>query len=131
LVVESFLARKNDPDGFIEGSWVLGVIIQPDHLWAAVKRGELNGFSFFGNAKRVPVTVKVKVAKRMIGKTEQSLDDQILPPHEHSIDLAFLDNGQIAPGRTGETLGHTHEVRKATATEMEMDHAHRMILIDS
>ena len=41
VVVESFLARKGDADGFINGAWVLGVKVLPDELWEAVKTGEL------------------------------------------------------------------------------------------
>ena len=42
-VVESFIARKNDPD-FIEDSWVVGVHVPDSDLWAKIKKGELNGF---------------------------------------------------------------------------------------
>lgn len=51
VIVESFIARKNDPDGFIEGSWVIGVLV-PEDVWPAVKNGELNGFSFYGKVEK-------------------------------------------------------------------------------
>ena len=44
FVVESFIARKNDPE-FIEGAWVVAMKICDDDLWADVKSGKLNGFS--------------------------------------------------------------------------------------
>jgi hypothetical protein len=132
LVAESFIARKSDPDGFIEGSWVLGVYILPDTLWAKVKKGELNGFSFFcRRAKRVEAEVEVEVARRMIGVTEKSLAGGLLPEHDHGVDLRFDGNGRIVPGETLESMGHWHQVLKATATESTMEHSHRLVLIEN
>lgn len=51
-VVESFIARKGDPN-FTEGAWVLGVKVNDPQLWAAVQSGEINGFSMFGTGERV------------------------------------------------------------------------------
>lgn len=131
LVVESFLARKGDPDGFVEGSWVLGVKVIPDVLWEQVKKGELNGFSFAGKpgGKNI-LNVTVTQTKKMVGETEKNTDD-LVPPHDHTIDLLFDSNGRIIPTQTGESLGHTHVVRKATATEEEVGHSHRLILIEN
>jgi hypothetical protein len=130
-VVESFIARKDDPDGFVEGAWVLGVKIIPVELWAQVQKGELNGFSFYGPVKQVPVQAVVVATKRMIGKTEESMEDGLLPPHGHDLDIRFDQAGRVLPGLTGEALDHRHLVLRTTATEQEMEHAHRMILIDN
>lgn len=58
-VVESFIARKGDPD-FPEGSWVMGVHIPDESIWQAVKKGELTGFSMYGKAKSRDVLVTVE-----------------------------------------------------------------------
>lgn len=129
LVVESFLARKNDPDGFVDGSWVMGVKVLPDDLWSEIKSGELNGFSFGGSVHKVPARANVITAKSLIGETEDSMDDGPLPPHSHGLSLQFNSDGRIISGKTSEMLGHAHEVARATATEKELDHSHRMILI--
>lgn len=51
-VVESFIARKGDPD-FPAGAWVVGVHIPNRELWAQIVKGELTGFSMFGEGTRV------------------------------------------------------------------------------
>ena len=131
LAVESFIARKEDPDGFVLGSWVLGVIVVPDELWKAVKSGELNGFSFAGGVEKEQVTAKVTVVKKMLGDTEKSAEDGMVPSHIHKIDIRFDEDGRIANGSTAEEMGHIHLITKTTATEREMEHSHRLILIDN
>lgn len=130
VIVESFMARKGDPDGFIEGSWVMGVKVLPDDLWQKVLSGELNGFSFMGQVTRVPVKAKVKVARKMLGETELSVKG-MLPPHFHELVVTFDERGRVEPGETDESLSHKHEILRATATEKELDHSHRLILIDN
>ncbi len=131
VVVESFLARKDDPDGFLDGAWVLGVKVIPDDLWGQVLKGELNGFSFYGPVLQVPVQATVMMTKRLVGSTEKSGNEGLLPPHEHVLDLQFNSDGKVIPSLTGIGLGHTHVVMRTTATELEMEHAHRMILIEN
>lgn len=130
VIVESFLARKSDPDGFIEGAWVLGVKVAPDDLWQKVLSGELNGFSFMGSVTRVPVRAKVKVARKLLGETEESAKG-MLPPHFHELVVLFDDDGCVKPGETDETLGHKHQILRATATESALEHSHRLILIEN
>ena len=48
-VVESFIARKGDPD-FIEGAWVVGVYVPDSEVWGRIEKGELTGFSIEGKA---------------------------------------------------------------------------------
>jgi len=129
LVVESFIARKQDPDGFIEGAWVLGVQVTPQY-WEQVKTGELNGFSFAGSVEKVPVVATVVVARKMMGRTELS-SKGLLPPHDHSVEIDFSENGRVLAGKTGKTLEHSHAVNRATATDRELDHSHRLILIEN
>ena len=130
LVVESFIARKNDPDGFIENAWILGVKIIPDELWDQVKKGELNGFSFSGKAAHNPSLVTITVTKKMIGTSEKS-EPGLLPEHNHNISIMFDDDGRIVDGIAEEKMGHTHVIQRTTATEINMEHAHRLILIDN
>ena len=128
FIVESFIARKDDPDGFIEGSWVLGVKVDDPDLWVKIKSGELNGFSFQGTATPTPAKARVSVMQRMVGKTEQSFAG-LLPPHYHDLEVVFTDKGVIVPTETSIVMNHSHRVAKATATESVLDHSHRLILM--
>ena len=130
LVVESFIARKSDPDGFVEGSWVLGVKVLPDEIWTAIKSGELNGFSFYGSVQKVSARATVVTAKKITGFTEPSTTEGMLPPHSHALSLELNEDGRVVLGKTVQSLGHTHEVLRFTATERAMEHSHRMILIN-
>jgi len=129
-IVESFLARKNDPDGFIDGAWVVAVKVIPDKLWEQVKKGELNCFSFGGKAMGTKRVVEVDEVSRLFGDTEKSADNGPLPEHTHPLQIDF-QNGKIIQTETGETLEHIHKVNKISATEMELDHAHRIIAIEN
>lgn len=51
-VVESFIARENDPD-FIRGAWVVGVHIPDADIWKSIEDGELTGFSIEGTAELI------------------------------------------------------------------------------
>jgi len=127
--VESFITRKNDVDGFLEGSWVLGVKIIPDELWEAVQKGELNGFSFAGKCRQEVITARVQVVRKMIGDTEKSAEG-LLPIHLHPVDIEFDSDGKVTKGEAGMVMGHRHPINKTTATEQEMEHSHRLILIE-
>ena len=129
-VVESFIARSNDPDGFIEGSWVLGVKVFPDDLWAAVKKGELNGYSWYGLRAQIPVKAVVLMTRRLQGSTEYSSDGGLVPVHKHDLIISFDANGEIIPSRTAFALDHDHEVVKATATNESLGHSHRLIVME-
>lgn len=128
VVVESFIARKNDPDNFIEGSWVLGVKIIPDEIWEAVKKGEINAFSLYGMTTKTPATAVVSMIRMMEGYTEDSLGD-VVPPHSHYVMVSFDDIGNVIPGYTEEKLDHKHKVLKASATTEELGHSHRMVIV--
>ncbi len=57
--VENFIARKNDPDGFPEGAWIMGIKVVDNDMWAKVKSGKIRAFSWagmveFGDKKEVP-----------------------------------------------------------------------------
>lgn len=132
LVAESFIARSDDPDGFVEGSWVLGFYVLPDELWAKVLKGELNGVSWAGEVgNKVSVLAEVKVSRKMAGVTEESLVDELLPRHAHKVMLFMTDSGALVPTETSVEMGHSHSIVQATATEPAFEHSHRMILIDN
>ncbi len=54
-VAESWLTKGKDPlfPDAPEGSWVVGIRIEDEALWKAVKSGELKGLSMAGFAKRI------------------------------------------------------------------------------
>jgi len=124
-VVESFIARK-DWEPWVEGAWVMGVKCT-DSIWKSVKSGELNGFSFYGTSKKVPAKVLVEVAKQIAGITEENTED-ILPPHSHTFVINLNNTGDIVSGKTDLVLSHSHLVKHGTATEVELDHRHRLVL---
>lgn len=128
-IVESFLARPNDPDGFIEGAWVVGVKVEDDGIWNQIVKGELNGFSLSGTASVKPRKVPMERVKLIEGDTELSLAG-ILPEHSHAFTVEFNDDSKIIPTLTSANLGHKHRISQATATEMELDHAHRFVLME-
>jgi hypothetical protein len=128
VIVESFIARKNDPDGFIEGSWVIGVLV-PEDVWPAVKNGELNGFSFYGKVEKKEMKARVLETKQLSGETELSTSPNIAP-HVHKVDISFND-GKIIECYSDMNLGHRHLISQSTATKEEMGHSHRLIIIES
>jgi len=127
-VVESCIIRGDkDPDGYVNGEWVLTVKVLDDTIWDACKRGELNGFSFMGKGEEETRTEDVVQAVAIKGDSEDSTGGPF-PPHRHPLNAKLDDEGRLIPTRTGETLGHSHSYKKTSATEIEFDHAHRVIL---
>jgi len=124
-VVESFVARPDDPD-FTPGSWVLGTWC-PDEIWEKVLKGELNGYSFYGTTQKYPAKVLIEVTKQLVGTTELSTID-IIPYHQHNFVLNMDNKGRIVSGKTDVVLGHSHVILMGTATEVALDHSHRVSL---
>lgn len=123
-VVESFIARKDDPD-YPENAWVMKIRMTEDSpVWEAIKRGELNGYSVEMYVNILPETVLVDMVKLEIGETEVNGTDD-LPDHTHEFYVEFNEKGRIIFGKTSEEHGHSHIIFTTTATEMEADHAHR------
>ena len=123
-VIESFVARDNDPD-FIPGTWVLGIKINNDDDWIGIKKGELNAFSFFGAAKKESKRVLVEIVSSVSGTTK-AVADGLLPEHEHDYYIEFDDSGEISKGQTAMVLNHRHSISAVDATDITMDHAHRI-----
>jgi hypothetical protein len=121
--VESFVARASDPD-FTEGAWVLGVHVPDDLVWASVKSGELNGFSFQSMVKPVEHRVKLSIIRDHVGKTEHGGAED----HSHTFFVQVDDNGSVVYGQSSFDNGHNHRIRRASVTETVNTHNHRYFL---
>lgn len=119
IVVESFIARKNDPD-FIEGSWVAAVWV-PEDIWPLVKSGELGGFSMYGSGERVPTYITIEVPDDGILKG----DTEEYDGHTHDFFLRFDDEGNFLKGETSVVDGHSHKITKGTVTDLDSEDGHR------
>lgn len=125
IIVESFVARKGDPE-FIEDSWVCGVHIPSAELWKKVKSGEINGFSLEGTVASRPRRVALYVPDTVMGETEEAKG------HTHNYKVAFSQDDLLIEGFTIEDrTGHIHEIRNGTITEESAGHRHRYRLIDA
>ena len=126
-VVESFIARKGDPD-YPEGAWVLGVRMQEGALWEAVKSGDINGFSVDALVKKASRKVLMEVNKISSGFTEMSVDGAEIQPHSHTFYVEFKDNGRVDFGTTDEVLGHMHKISGTVVTDKSEGHSHRYFI---
>lgn len=123
IVVESYIAKENDPLGYVPGSWVAVGRIEDDQQWEGIKSGKFNGWSMAGHSDKQPRKVKVVALISAVIKTEESTVDA-MEVHSHDLTLKF-DNGKVIPTVTSESLNHTHEVVATTATEPSDGHSHR------
>jgi hypothetical protein len=122
--VESFIARKGDPD-YPEGAWVLGVKVEDDAVWASIKKGELNGFSFESMVVPVEATVTYEVVRDHVGPVCKADGFD----HDHVLFVQLGDDGKVMSGRTSKAAdGHFHEVTRASVTEAADGHTHRFFL---
>lgn len=123
-VVESFIARQNDPD-FIEGSWVIGMKIEDDTIWQAVLDGEINGYSYEAVVKFMHAILTMVDDGVRVGFTEPDLDDG----HVHEFMVMVDENGRPIEGGTSETDGHSHTISSHTVTDEAEGHKHRYNLV--
>lgn len=120
--VQSFIAVKDDPRGYPEDAWVLGVKVEDDDLWDKVKKGVISGFSFEAWVTKVPAVVTVEYFPQIVGKTEE------VDGHSH-LYVADLDSyGRVIRGWTCDHNGHSHQIVAGTATEESNGHSHRFFL---
>ena len=127
-IVESFVARKNDPD-YAEGAWVLGLRMTDGPSWQAIKSGEVNGFSVEALVSRKRQTVIVEYPKFHSGMTESSLEEDDMPSHEHTLYVEFHESdGKVKFGVTDEVLGHVHKISRSVVTDKAAGHSHRFFL---
>lgn len=122
-VVESFIARDGDPT-FIPGSWVVGVKVPDETVWAKIKKGELNGFSFDGVGFREPTTLQVEIPEKLTGLSDRAND------HAHQFVVKFDKDGNFLGGETDEVGGHSHKIVKGTLTEEVDGHTHRFSFVE-
>jgi hypothetical protein len=126
FVVESFIARPGDPD-FIEGSWVIGVKILDDALWAKVLAGDINGFSFQAEVFMDPLTIIYDSEARIVsGVTEPDP----LDGHTHTYTVVIGPLNTVLSGGTGSTDNHAHSITGASVTALASGHTHRYQVID-
>jgi hypothetical protein len=128
-ILESFIARKGDPD-FIEGAWVIGMHIPDDDLWAAVKKGELNGFSLEALVTRHEQEMEIEIPPVVSGTTSKSDVSAEIAQHEHKFFIAYGEDGAFKGGVTDEVDGHTHMILAGTHTETTLGHSHRFSSVD-
>lgn len=126
-VVESFIARANDPDGFVEGAWVAATKIESDEVWEMVLKGELNGYSLAGSSDASRKVDLVEVPVEASGVTQRNLDD-LVPPHSHGFSVKFDDNLKVIRTVTEPCMGHSHDIISNTCTEDNFGHSHRYAL---
>lgn len=117
-VVESFIARDGDST-FIPGAWVIGVRVPDPALWARIKKGELNGFSFEGIGLRATTTVQIDIPDSVAGSSQEAAG------HSHRFVVSFDEAGHFLGGETDEVAGHRHGIVKGTVTEESAGHFHR------
>lgn len=121
--VESFVARKGDPD-FIKGSWVVGVHIPDDATWGRVRKGEINGFSIEALVTGSPSEIEVDIPPVIKGMTSKDED------HEHEFFVSYDGEGKFLGGRTSLVNGHFHVIKHGTVTEEEASHRHKFSYVE-
>lgn len=95
-IVESFIARKGDPD-FEEGAWVATTRINDPMVWKAVKDGRINGYSFEILTYRQEMVVEFEYSTWYYGFTDPDPYDK----HVHPFMVRLDENGEVAWGKTG------------------------------
>lgn len=122
-VVESFIARDDDPD-FIPGSWVIGVKVIDDALWQDILDGKLNGFSFDAEVFMEPINLLYDDASERLVRTGVTEPDPF-DGHTHTFLVVLGPLNKVISGSTGETDGHSHPLTAHTITGEAASHTHR------
>lgn len=124
-IVESFIARKGDPD-FEEGAWVAVVKIDDPVVWDAVKRGIINGYSFEILTYRQEMEVEFEYKSWYYGFTDPDPYDK----HTHPFIVRMDDNGEILWGKTGvgSDGSPSHTITRSNVTEAVEGRTHRIHL---
>jgi hypothetical protein len=130
VIVESFVVRGEDPDGFRPGAWVVGGYVTDDSLWDAVKKGEINGWSFEGHGIMSKATGVVARPIRLEGDTEATELDGAY--HTHTINATVGEDGRFDPSQyTGPGPdGHVHSLGRMGGTGTSLGHSHRIVTVD-
>ncbi len=121
-VIESFLARKGDPD-YSEGAWVLSTKVFDEKVWADIRVGKINGYSLEAMVYKQEAEVVYDYLPWHFGFVEEN------DGHFHAFFVEVDKYGRVTKGQTGPAAdGHTHEILYGTATEIGNEHAHRYFL---
>jgi hypothetical protein len=136
-IVESFVARKGDPD-FIEDAWVVGVHIADDEVWKDIKDGKINGFSMQAevHVREKILEIDIPDSGEVTGMTDvPSGANEGLAGHVHRYTLRFSEVGDIVGGETDTVAGHRHQIQAATVTEPPdgnpIGHVHRFSFLEA
>jgi hypothetical protein len=123
-VVESFIARANDPD-FIEGSWVIAMYIADDAIWQDILDGKINGYSYEAMVSFLSATLQVVDDGIRQGITEPDPIDG----HTHVFMVMVDINNRPVDGGTSITGDHSHTISTHTVTDESAGHVHRYNLV--
>ncbi|QNJ59173.1 hypothetical protein [Vibrio phage vB_ValS_PJ32] len=116
-VVESFIARENDPD-FIPGAWVVAIHVPDIDLWDQVKAGDFQGLSLDFVFEYEFVEYEIAIPETVEGMTKEN------EGHAHKFYARFDDDGRFIGGYTDVVNGHMHYMMRGTATEPAQGHTH-------
>lgn len=121
-VVESFIARKDDPL-FIPDSWVVTIHVADPATWSRVQKGEINGLSMQAEVfTREKVLDLPDIPEELAGTT---LDGSKGNQHSHGFNVRFDPDGNFQGGVTTITDGHRHEIKSRSVTEPGGEDGHR------
>ena len=123
-VVESFVADPTETR-FLPEAWVIGVHIPDPQLWAAIKKGEINGFSMEALVTRHATDVEVEIPPVVTGLTSK------FDEHQHKFFVAYDAKGEFKGGVTDTVDGHFHTIVAGTHTQDAAGHRHRFSSVDS
>lgn len=126
-VIESFIARENDPH-FIEGSWVIAMWINDDEIWQRVLDNDLNGFSFESMVGMVAINIENLRPRTIAGITAPDLIDG----HTHAYLITVDTFNKPIKGTTSESEdGHWHNISRHTITDETNGHTHRFNVLQT
>ena len=123
-VVESFIARNNDPD-FIRGSWVVALKIEDPETWDKVLNNELNGFSYEALVAFIDGSLTLVDNYLRTGVVTADLTDG----HTHNFMVKVDANNRPVSGGTDEVNGHWHSISRHSVTGEAAGHTHRYNLV--
>lgn len=119
FMVESFIARENDPD-FIKGAWVVGCHIADDALWEEVLNGNITGYSYEAWVSFIQTELLGTYENTKYGNTEKAVGDG----HRHRFFVVLDEHGRVITGSTDIVDGHYHSISQHTVTDPSLNHVH-------
>lgn len=122
--VESYIETEEGKDWPV-GSWIMAVKVEDPTVWAKIKKGVINGYSFEAYVGKVATVVELETDVDYIGKTIEN------EGHDHIFFVEFNEHGRIIGGCTSYDAGHKHIILSGTTTELAeaqgiASHAHRL-----